>query len=1025
MSLELTKEKLVETLERASTPRGAQPEIQKQAEQQLKIWEVQAGYHFFLQSIYLDLSCSLQIRWLAIIQFKNGLDKYWRATRVNAISKDEKQSIRARLFEMVDEQNNQLCIQNAHACARIARSDYPHDWPDLFEYFEKALGDYDALQNNVRTYNVLVCLNQVVKLLASARVARCRPAMQSKMPLLFPLLVRVYMTNFNQWTSSTSFEDTELSSLQVSYLALKILRRAISDVYEIPHRDQSVVEFMDISVRHFDLLLSNHDTLKMFDTYEKFVKGYGKLYYNFITASPSSFILLPCCCTVLSKFTKLLSDRAADVYQENAEVNGDFWEQLSIRGFGILKRTINFIRQKGAVSLRMQANRAEVNAAIAKINTQFLNEALVTQLVDLLVDWYLKLRPAELDHWSLDPEDWMNEQMTSNYEYQIRPCAENFFQDLMNCLPDFLATYLLKKLEQEGSQLTSSLDDFLKKDAIFAAFQLSSVTVADMVDFDHLLINVFIPEAVGTGATSAERLRIIRRRVSLIVNEWCTVKCSAESKDNCYKLFLQLLNEDDDKVVQLSVIQALRTMVGDWDFQKESFAPYLNDFVVVLLRKVLSSVQYTETRLYVLNTLSDIIIQNKDSISNPLLMEVLQIVPGLWDLASSDQTQSILANALLRLLRYLSISLGAYSYNAWGAAIPIVETVCNPSSLHYSLLYEDGFELWSALLQNFDPTKAQLDPRLTDSLPFLQYAIANQTEILPTLLEIVKSYSLLLPKEQFFSISVFSSAFEQLSSYLLKLRDDSFEIFLSILDILTLADETDSELNLIDYFYKCGILKAIFDAAFLQNKLSNFQQGQLLQPVARIACINPASIVELLKNYHMSLPTVAENSRLSEVDRYAITRDDTDFDGTVNYFIGRWLACFSCFYDPKIKKIHILGISSLLKTGFGCILNHFNAIATIWVEILEEVNETADGDCLKYHPEPNSEYVTCDQLRQIELTRTNDPIHNVNLRKFIADLMSVLESELGSQYGAFLDSIDKSILSNLQIFLSVSPQSLE
>lgn len=99
MASSLNELNLVQVLEQASNPQHIRSDVQKLAEQQLKQWETQAGFHYLLQSIYLNLSNSLQIRWLAVIQFKNGVDKYWRSTRINAIPKDEKASIRGRLLK--------------------------------------------------------------------------------------------------------------------------------------------------------------------------------------------------------------------------------------------------------------------------------------------------------------------------------------------------------------------------------------------------------------------------------------------------------------------------------------------------------------------------------------------------------------------------------------------------------------------------------------------------------------------------------------------------------------------------------------------------------------------------------------------------------------------------------------------------------------------------------------------------------------------------------------------------------------
>lgn len=47
---------------------------------QLQTWEKTARFYPLLQSVFLDKSLPVEVRYLAIIQLKNGIDKYWRKT---------------------------------------------------------------------------------------------------------------------------------------------------------------------------------------------------------------------------------------------------------------------------------------------------------------------------------------------------------------------------------------------------------------------------------------------------------------------------------------------------------------------------------------------------------------------------------------------------------------------------------------------------------------------------------------------------------------------------------------------------------------------------------------------------------------------------------------------------------------------------------------------------------------------------------------------------------------------------------
>lgn len=1023
----LSEKNLVETLEQASNPQHIGSQVQKAAEQQLKDWCVHSGFHYLLQSIYLDLSNSLQIRWLAVIQFKNGVEKFWRATRINAINKDEKASIRERLFNSITEQNNQLCIQNAQATAKISRLDFPADWPNLFEQLEQLLNNEVILSDTVKVYNILTHINQIIKVLGAARIGRCKPAMQSKVPLIFPLIVRIYIKSFEEWTTSPHAHAKDFTKFQVSYLALKVLRRITTEGYERPYADETVCEFMNVAVTHFQLLISNQQKFKEFDIYEKFIRCYGKLYYNLIIGAPANFILLPCSTQILITYTKLLFEKAADVYSENSDLNGDFWEQTAIRGFLILKRVINFLNKKGAITLKARSDKAAIDASIARINSEFLNEQLIKNLVDTLMKWYLKLRPSELENWFMDPEEWINEQMSTSYEYQIRPCAENFFQDLINTFPTFLVPYLLNKIENEAAHLSNSLEDFLMKDAIYSSFELSAAAVSDMVDFDTLLVQVFLPEATAQDKPK-DQMKIVQRRVCLIINEWSSIKCSEESKQLCYQFFSDLLLKEEDKVVLLTCVKSLRTMIDDWNFNKGTFEPFLNKIVNILPKKLLPSVCLTETRMYILNTLSDIIIQTKPLIDKDVLLEILQLVPNLWEISTTNPTEAILSNALLRLLRNLVTSLGPQSYLTWSISLAVVADACNPSSSNYQLLNEDGYELWGSLLQNYSSSESKFDQEFYKLIPFLEFGIETHTEILPTLLEIIKSYSLILNTAEFFSFEVFSQIFSQVSKYLLKLRDDSFHLILEIWEILILSNESDYEEPLLQYFHNNGVLHCLFDSIFKEESLSSYQCGEILQNVSRISYVNPQALMDSLAVYYQSLPNDITNRSLPLNER-RVVHQNMSFDQIAQRFLSIWLVSYKDVYDPKFRKVHALGISSLLRTGLLSILSEFPLIASLWIEILEEINETNNGDCEKYHlndvvtPQTISYHpLNSEQLREYELSKNNDPVHNISLREFIAQTMRFLEQHLGSKYNDLLNNVDPKIMENLQLFLTITPQ---
>lgn len=70
-------EVVLEVLNRATSQDTS---VLKPAEQQLKEWETQPGFYSILQAIFSNHSIDVNVRWLAVLYFKNGIDRYWRRT---------------------------------------------------------------------------------------------------------------------------------------------------------------------------------------------------------------------------------------------------------------------------------------------------------------------------------------------------------------------------------------------------------------------------------------------------------------------------------------------------------------------------------------------------------------------------------------------------------------------------------------------------------------------------------------------------------------------------------------------------------------------------------------------------------------------------------------------------------------------------------------------------------------------------------------------------------------------------------
>lgn len=942
--------------------------LQQNAEQQLKAWEICPGFHYTLQEIYLKTELPLRVRWMAIIYFKNGIEKYWRSSRANAISKEEKTQIKARLFYLIDEKNSQLTIQNAHAIARIVRFDFPGEWPTLFDDMSKSLEDYVFNKGNlVATNNLLVILNQMIKAVSMVRIGRARHALQSKAPILVPVLIKLYCKFFHMWTTSM-----DLTIMEICYLCLKNLRRIIPEGFEQPHKNIDIVEFLKLTVSHLQGLVMEHEKYSS-DLLERYVKSYSKLYVNLINHNPTSFILLSCSQEIVSTFMTLLESKAEVIYNSSEE--NDFWETLALKGFLILKKMVSYVYKQGAVTLKQRNDKDEVNNAINKLKTDFFTKEVIFNLCDLIITWYLRLKPSDLESWLLEPEEWTNEELSSSWEYQVRPCAENFYMDLIKFFKDDLSDFVLNKISN-GLSNNDTVTNILIKDSIFCTFQLSADSIADKVNFDQLLQQVFIPEGLKNDMVEN---KILKRRMCLIINSWVVVNCSRESRVEIYKLLINFLdptNKINDKVVKLTAIQTLRTVINDWDFNKQDFQPFLKEFVSLSI-DMMSEMNFTESKLYILDTLSTLIERCNPLIDQPTLIKILQIVPGYWEKANIESSEeSIIKTSLLRVLKNLVVALNQKSSETYFITLPLIKSCCTPTSEYYSLLSEDGYELWSAILQYY-PIDLEPNLEVVEYFGLVQPALVDSTEILPTILSIARSYSLLIPKayETEYGVGIF----RVLSGYLANMRDDAFEVFIALSDILFLQESANEQFitNLIN----SGLINAMVNYVLDENH-TIVLANKILLVISRLATKSAEIFFQVFE--HLSIDCSA--------------------------FMNVWMDYYKNNGNPRNKKVNLLALLTLASYGVPKNLlglpQKFAEMARWTFLFLEEVNEDATGNCQAYTGDyiyadiDNYAYLDADiaphgeKLRYQKLLETLDPVYKFNLKAYFKSVVLSLRQDL-------------------------------
>ena len=298
----LTDQTLFQVLRSASS--NDQQQV-KSGAQQLQNWEKSPNFYNSLQSLLLNTSLPFEVRYLSVIQLKNGIDKYWRKTAANAIKKDEKDSIRSRSIESgINEPDRRLALQISIVIAKITRYEYPHDWPDVLdsvlEHLQPSLG---RTLKPLPLSRPLLILLYIVKELSTAKLQRSRASFQSAAPNIIKAVGNIYVGRVKTWITFLTIggddEGEALESIEISLLALRVLRRLIVSGYEFPNRHIEIRDIWGILVSHFGQMLTlvHGGSSLLGANPRKLIESHliqiSKLHVNTVQSHPAGYALLP------------------------------------------------------------------------------------------------------------------------------------------------------------------------------------------------------------------------------------------------------------------------------------------------------------------------------------------------------------------------------------------------------------------------------------------------------------------------------------------------------------------------------------------------------------------------------------------------------------------------------------------------------------------------------------------------------------------------------------------------------------
>ncbi|CAN9382067.1 unnamed protein product [Alternaria alternata] len=965
----LTENILFHVLRSASS--ADQTQVQS-GTKQLQQWEKAQGHYPLLQTVFLDQSLPLEVRYLAIIQLKNGIDKYWRKTATNAVSKEDKATIRARLLESaVNEADHRLALQNALVVAKIVRFEFPNDWPELFQQLLHVLrASTDPNAYRLQLPRALLVLLYIVKELSTGRLLRTRQSLQTVAPEIFNVLGTIYVNKVQTWQAffrdGGDDEGGALESIDNSLLAIKTMRRLIIAGYEFPGRDKDVQGFWTLTRTHFGEFLqyvipeNSPLAVEVQKKIGKHLMQLSKLHLNMATTHPADFVLLPNSIDLARDYWSLISrlgEQWGSKSIEGAKVGTDgdeedespIIERLGLKGLLLIRACVKMVfYPTQTFRFKHQQEKDEKNQATHMIKTDLLTDDLVREMISALVQRFFVFRPSDLRMWEEEPDEW--EKMEEGAE----DCGN--FKNLI-IQPLLQVFYTVATPENE---------DILFKDSVYTAIGLAADILHDQVDFDSFLEKTLVVEV----AKQKPGYNIIRRRIAIIISQWITIKMAKEKKPIVYQIFQHLLDKNDpmnDQVVRITAGRKFHAVADEWEFQADAFLPY-SQLMLDRLMALVQEVELPETKMALLNTISLVVYRLEHHIT-PYANSIIALLPPLWEQSGEEH---LMKQAILTLLARLTNAMKAESRSFHVSFLPIIQSAIEPGSETQVYLLEDALDLWASIIAQTPSAPEPTPPELLNLLPYLLPLFSMDNETLRKAIEITEAYLLLAPA------AVLADSFRP-------------AILQALAELLgSLKPEAN---GIMTHLVTCIIRGA--DGVGGENAVK----------VLTSDLISSGFLAKVMEGLHGAWTHHQSHGPYRTLEK------------TLDWLLEEWFSHIENIGDAPNKKLMCLVLTRFLEGGQPWMMGRLQSLIGIWTDVLGELLDGMDDrsqDSLFWPPEPYhpTEPEAPEDIRKRELIYT-DPVHQINLVAFVREHLQQAIQQVGGEQAfqeEWLSRVDKEIL---------------
>lgn len=925
----------------------------------------------------------------------------------------------------IEEADTSLALQNALVVAKVVRIDYPLDWPNVLTHLIRVLRTAHQ-SSQLHLQRGMVILLQVVKELSTARLRTSQTSLQSVTPEIVFLLNEVYTEKVAQWVGflngSGDDEAGAMEAMENSLFAIKILRRLLVVGYEYPNHSKEVQQIWEVSQHQFGQFLEMVSREPPFlvspakDLVEKHLLQFSKLHVQMSGVHPAAFALLPSSLDLVRAYWGLVakfgesygsathdfSSKAMD-QDENMKNQRPVMEKLCLKGLTLLRACLKMVFSPvHSFKYRSAEVKAEQQEGCALIKAQLLTDDLVCQIANVIVTKFFVFRQVDLQAWEEDEDEWeiREEGGGDTWEFEVRPCSEKLFMDLVINFKHLLVDPLLSFFQSVAGTDQASV---VTKDAVYTAMGLSAPVVFQSFDFDFFLTSTLVKDVqqVGPG------YKVLRRRIAILLGQWITIKISEQNRPLVYQIFQHLLKKEDetnDYVVRVTAARQFKAVVDDFSFASEGFLPYAPDFLDRIMG-LIQEVENTETKMAILDTIRVIAVRLENHIS-PFADQIVSILPGLWEASGEEH---LLKQAILTLMSTLVTAMKDEAQRYHALILPLIQRAVEPGSEMQVYLMEEALDLWSTILaQTPAPATTEVLALVESAFPLLEIGSDN----LRTVLNIIESYILLAPE-----VMLGDAVRLRIASYMANLlgvkKRDLAGLVTSIVEHMIRAAEdlggSDGVTLVAKDLHESGYTDKIFEG--LRDAWDAHQTAGPNRRYPKLDDVVETDYFTILARLALAAPAVF----------LTIINSVGDMSEVWPWLSTEWFRHFDSMANIDRQKLSCLALTRLLELQppvTPIILSRLQDYFAMWTSVVTEMSTGRDdgSDNLIWVSSEGHEHEGPEDVRK-RLYGARDPVHTVHTFNFIKERLTSVVNVCGGDEQFQRDwaaNVDKDVIGGFQ-----------